>query len=84
MTSQQSTPKNSHVSSASGESMKKDLEQAQTMLFHIKMLQDMALCAANEVDKNYKVVDYAGLLNEFLPRLQGSLENIERGLYSSQ
>lgn len=87
MTSQQSM----HTSSAQREhrnggldNIRNDLEQAQTMLFHIKMLQNMALCAANEVDKDYKVVDYAGLLNEFLPRLQGSLDSLEKSLYSSQ
>ena len=81
MSSQQSTLTNTTPSQASGDNIRGDLEQAQTMLFHIKMLQSMAFSSANEVDKEYKAVDYAGLLNEFIPRLHQSLENIERHLY---
>lgn len=84
MSSQQSTLTNSNPSPVSGDNIRGDLEQAQTMLFHIKMLQNMAFSAGNEIDKNYKAVDYAGLLNEFIPRLHQSLENIERALYSNQ
>lgn len=84
MTSQQSAIINSTASPASVDAIRNDLEQAQTMLFYIKMLQNIAFSAANEIDKDYKVVDYAGLLNEFLPRLQGSLDSLEKSLYSSQ
>jgi hypothetical protein len=84
MTSQQSAIINSTASPASVDAIRNELEQAQTMLFHIKMLQEMAFSAANGIDKDYKVVDYAGLLNEFLPRLQGSLDNLEKSLYSNQ
>lgn len=58
--------------------IKKDLEQAQTALFYIKMIQDMAI--GNEAPNN--VADYASLINEFLPKIGSSLESIEKNLYS--
>lgn len=56
------------------------LDEAQAMLYKVEMLQALCLASQNSLDAQYGMIDYADLLNEFLPRLQAAINDAERAL----
>lgn len=57
---------------------RKNLDKAFDALHRIKFLQAMAFSAQNDLDNDYKIIDYADMMNDFVVQLQESLDGIER------
>lgn len=62
------------------------VERAMTLLYHIELIQCLAEASDNGVDSHgraYGIIDYVLLLNEFIPRLQTALNEVEQGIVAS-
>ena len=62
---------------------RKEVESAQTAFFQIQMIQKLAFSSENDIDKHYKIIDYAFLLDGHLAKINESLNRLENITYTT-